>query len=285
MSMNNLYHKETIREVLFGASSFLKKAELEGYAAEWLLKERFDLTKTDLVRMGSQVMPEKMKEQFLNDLQHYLEGKPVQHIVGHEWFYDRKFKVTNDTLIPRPETEEWFDRYLKTLSSKPLDVLDIGTGTGVLAISHKLERPSDRVTAVDISSEALEIAKQNAASLKAEVRFYLSDLTSAVRTHHYDLILSNPPYISTSEHGEMDQSVLDHEPALALFAAEDGLDIYKRLAKELPSILNPEAKVILEIGYLQGQRVQNIFQDAMPNADIEIWKDMAGQDRVVYIAI
>ncbi|WP_244244747.1 peptide chain release factor N(5)-glutamine methyltransferase [Marinilactibacillus kalidii] len=283
MNMNDLNHKNTIREVLSGASSFLNAQGLEGYAAEWLLKERFDLSKTTIVKRGSETMPFEMKARFFNDLEQYIGGRPVQHIVGHEWFYDRKFTVTSDTLIPRPETEEWFDRYLKGLPDRQLTVLDIGTGTGVLGISHKLERPKDEVTLVDISPEALAIAQKNAQQLGADVNVCLSDLTAELQSGKYDLVVSNPPYISTAEHSEMDRSVLEYEPALALFAEQEGLEIYKRLASELPAILEEDAQIILEIGYRQAASVKAIFEKVLPDADITIWKDMAGLDRVVYI--
>ncbi|WP_232226935.1 peptide chain release factor N(5)-glutamine methyltransferase [Marinilactibacillus sp. 15R] len=283
MKFEELYEKETFREVLAGASSFLKSRGKEGFAAEWLLRERNDLSKTQLIRRYSEPMSKAVKEMFLSDVQSFIEGLPLQYIIGHEWFYDRKFNVSSNTLIPRPETEEWFDRYIKKLPNQPFKVLDIGTGSGVLAISHKLERQDDQVVAVDISSDALEIAEDNAATLGADVEFYKSDLTQAVKDQSFDLIISNPPYISINEKSVMDQSVLDHEPSIALFAREDGLEIYRRLAEELPLLLKPKGKIILEIGYLQGESVYNLFEKAFPEAEIDIWQDMAGQDRVVFV--
>ncbi|WP_413527212.1 peptide chain release factor N(5)-glutamine methyltransferase [Marinilactibacillus psychrotolerans] len=283
MKLEELYEKKTIREVLMGASSFLNSHHREVFAAEWLLRERNDWSKTQLIRRYPELMSKETKKIFLSDLKLFMEGLPIQYIIGHEWFYDRKFKVNPSTLIPRPETEEWFDRYIKMLPNQPFEVIDIGTGSGVLAISHKLERQYDQVLAVDISSNALKIAKENAATLDADVKFYKSDLTQAVKKHSFDLIISNPPYISVDEKSVMDQSVLDHEPSIALFAKEEGLEIYRRLAEELPAILKPKGKIIMEIGYLQGTSVYHLFEKAFPKAKIEIWKDMAGQDRVVYV--
>lgn len=284
MTLNDVSEKQTYREVLTGASSFLSSIEKEAFAAEWLLRERFELTKTELIRRYPATMEPAVKEQYLSDLKAFANGLPVQYIIGHEWFYDRKFKVTSDTLIPRPETEEWFDRYLKRLSNRPLKVLDVGTGTGVLAISHKLQRPQDEVTAVDISPEAIAVAQENAARLQAEVAFLQSDLTQAVQTDQYDLIISNPPYISYEEQADMDESVLEHEPKLALFAEEDGLAIYRRLAEELPARVKPKSRILMEIGFRQGHSVKDLFSSAFQEADVEVWKDMAGHDRVVYVA-
>lgn len=283
MKFEELYEKETVREVLSGASSFLKIQGKESFAAEWLLRERFGWNKTQLIREYTSPVSEEIKKSFLSDVQAFINGKPVQYIIGHEWFYDRKFKVTSNTLIPRPETEEWFDRYIKQLPNQSLKVLDIGTGSGVLAISHKLQRMHDKVTALDISIEALKVAEENAHTLKADVEFFKSDLTQAVKDLKFDLILSNPPYISVDEKSVMDQTVLDHEPSVALFAKEDGLEIYRRLAEELPLVLNKKGQIILEIGYLQGQAVKDLFEKAFPESSVEVWKDMAGQDRVVII--
>lgn len=191
--------------------------------------------------------------------------------------------MTPDTLIPRPETEEWFHRYLKNLPEKALKVLDIGTGSGVLAVSHKLERPQDKVTAVDISPEALAVARKNAWNMGADVNFLESDVTEKV-TGSFDLVLSNPPYISQNERSEMDESVLNFEPQLALFADDEGLYFYKKMAEALPRLMNKDGHIILEYGYRQGEQVKAIFEQAFPEADVVIWKDMSGHDRVLHVS-
>src|SRR5699024_1901604 len=137
------------------------------------------------------------KKQFEADLAEFMAGKPMQQVIGHTWFYDRKFKVTKDTLIPRPETEEWIDRVLKLLpADRAFDVLDIGTGTGVLAITMQLERPNDTVLATDISPEALQVAQKNNQLLEGDVSFRLGSLFEPVKDQRFDVILCNPPYIS-----------------------------------------------------------------------------------------
>lgn len=273
----------TYNEVLHRASSFLEKNNHSAFAAEWLMRERLNWTKTDLVRNYREEMPAEQVKQFNKDIKKFNEGMPMQHIIGHDWFYNRQFKVTNDTLIPRPETEEWLDRVLKLLPETSLDVLDIGTGTGVLAITEKLERPSDSVTATDLSKEALLVASQNAKDLKADVAFKQGDLFAPVMNEKFDLILSNPPYIGLDELNVMDQSVIDHEPRLALFAEEEGYSIYNRLADTIENHLNPKAQVFLEIGYTQGERVSERFKKALPQARVEIWQDFNGLDRIVAI--
>lgn len=271
-------------EVLQRASSFLKKKGLSVFAAEWMMQERLSWSKTDLVQHYRKIMPAEQVKVFVEDINQFYQGKPMQQIIGHEWFYGRKFIVNEHTLIPRPETEEWIDRVLKELPDRPLKVLDIGTGTGVLAITHKLERPADEVVAVDISVEALEVAKKNAERLHADVRFIKSDLFEGLTGESFDVILSNPPYISKDEIDLMDESVLKHEPKQALFAENDGLAIYEELALSISEYLNSPYVVFLEIGYAQGEKVQRIFQRALPEAEVRIWTDFSDLDRVVTIS-
>lgn len=276
--------KTTYREVLKWASSFLETCKREPIAAELLLKERLNWTKTDVMMHLNEEIPSDVKHQLLQDVSNHGSGMPVQQILGYGWFYERKFKITKDTLIPRPETEEIVDKFLReTPLDQRLSVLDIGTGSGIIGITIKKERPLFEVTATDISSRALSVAQENAATLQAEVRFLAGDLTQPVKGETFDVILSNPPYISNDEISYMDESVLHYEPHLALFADNDGLAIYQRLAEETPAILNPGGEILLEIGFKQGEKVQKIFQQAFPKAKVTIEKDMSGNDRLIRV--
>lgn len=274
----------TYREVLKWASSFLEASGKEGIAAERLLMERQQWNRTDFVMHLNEEMPSQIKRQLIEDVAEHGGGRPIQHILGYEWFYDLKFKVTHDTLIPRPETEEIVDRFLQdTKQEDQLKVLDIGTGTGAIAIVVKKQRPAYDVTATDLSPKALAVAKENAAENGAVVRFLEGDLTAPVKEEKFDVVLSNPPYIAEHEKNVMDQSVLDYEPPMALFAENDGLFIYQRLAKELPGLLMPKGRIYLEIGYQQGEAVERLFQKAFPNALVQIKKDLSGLDRLIYV--
>lgn len=276
----------TYYEVLTRASSFLAEIGHSSFVSEWLLRERIGWDKTELILNYQNKINESELKQFNEDLKDFFSGKPLQQIIGHEWYYHRKFKVTEDTLIPRPETEEWQDRVLKLLpKDKRLNVIDIGAGTGVLGITHKLERPDDQVTLTDISEKALNVAKYNAEKLHADVRLKLGDLLEPVTGELFDVILCNPPYISPDEIDVMDKSVLTHEPKLALFAEEDGLAIYKELAHSMAPYLKANAQIFLEIGYKQGEAVSEIFRRAFPTAKIEIWQDFNQLDRVVAVFI
>lgn len=275
----------TYYEVLTRASSFLREIHHSSFVAEWLMRERLDWTKTELVIHYQNIMPHVQIKQFEADFNAFLEGLPMQQIIGHEWFYDRKFKVTKDTLIPRPETEEWLERVLSILPKGPLDIVDIGTGTGVLGVTIKCERPENNVTLTDISEDALLVAKENAQTLGAEVLFKQGDLLDPLKGETFDVVLCNPPYISEDEVGVMDQSVLDYEPQSALFAEDNGLAIYKRLATSIEEYLNPNGKIFLEIGYKQGESVSKLFKEAFPNAIVEVWKDFNQNDRVVAVYV
>ena len=159
------------------------------------------------------------------------------------------------------------------------------SGTGVIGITIKKERPQDDVTAIDLSKEALLVAKENGESLHANVRFLLGDLTEPIKKEKFDIVISNPPYIGVDEKKYMDDSVLNYEPELALFAENEGLAVYQRLAKELPSILKPNGQIYLEIGFKQGSAVKSLFLEAFPTADVTIEKDMSGQDRLLKVIV
>ena len=275
----------TYYEVLDRASSFLSELNHSSFVAEWLMRERLDWSKTELVMQYRNVMPVSELKQFERDFEEFLKGLPIQQIIGHEWFYNRKFKVTEDTLIPRPETEEWLEQVLTDLPQEPLTVVDIGTGTGIIGLTVKLERPADDVTITDISKEALDVAKENAQVLGAEVTAELGDLFDPLVGKKFDVIISNPPYISEDEINVMDQSVLDYEPKSALFADEDGLAIYKRMAESIEKYLKPNGRIYLEIGYQQGDSVSRLFKNAFPDAKVTIWQDFNQLDRVVAVEL
>ena len=275
----------TYYEVLDRASSFLRELNHSSFVAEWLMRERLDWSKTELVMQYRNVMPVSELKQFERDFEEFLKGLPMQQIIGHEWFYNRKFKVTEDTLIPRPETEEWLEQVLTDLPQEPLSIVDIGTGTGIIGLTVKLERPADDVTITDISKEALDVAKENAQVLDAEITAELGDLFEPLVGKKFDAIISNPPYISEAEINVMDQSVLDYEPKSALFADEDGLAIYKRMAESIEKYLKPNGRIYLEIGYRQGDSVSRLFKNAFPDAKVTIWQDFNQLDRVVAVEL
>lgn len=277
----------TYFELLNWGKSYLKASDIDEDVARWLMQERFNLSQTDLIIKRQDVMPEEEKNQYLQDLEKAKNHYPPQYIVGREWFYNRSFKVTETTLIPRPETEEWFDRYIKDLPDKSLTVVDVGTGSGVLGISHKLMRPQDSVILTDISPKALSVAKENAKMLGADVTFLEGDTLEPLikKSISVDLLVSNPPYISEDEWDEMDQSVRTYEPKSALFAQNNGLAIYERLFNQSSMILSRNSALLLEIGYKQSNAVKKLVRQYYPQAVVETWTDVNGLDRVIKVIV
>jgi len=212
-------------------------------------------------------------------LKHHI---PAQYIIGSAEFCGHVFTVDERVLIPRPETEELVALILEENDGEALRVLDIGTGSGAIAISIALARPNWQIQASDVSEEALALAHENAQQLEAVVSFKSSDVLDDLEGP-YDLIVSNPPYISRDDVEEVGANVLASEPQLALFADRDGYAIYEKIARQAPSVLTPEAKVYLEIGYKQGNKVKELFQKAFPDKQVRVLKDQFGQDRMVVV--
>lgn len=212
-------------------------------------------------------------------------GKPIQQAIGFAPFYGYEFKVSDKVLIPRFETEELVESTIKniqTFFNKDISILEIGTGSGCISVSLKKELPNIKVTASDISLEALKIAKINSELNNTEIIFVHSDIYLNIRGK-YDLIISNPPYIF--DKNEVDQKVLDNEPHLALFAKDKGLYFYKQILKESNKYLNDKGMIAFEIGYQQANDIRNIAIDYFPNAKIIIKKDLQDRDRFIFIFI
>ena len=207
---------------------------------------------------------------------------PAQYIIGHAEFFGMQLKVDERVLIPRPETEELVELILAENPEENLKVLDIGTGSGAIALALAKNRPDWSVTAADISQDALELAMENAKAQDLNLSFINSDCFSEISAK-YDIIVSNPPYISPSDESEVGLNVLHSEPHLALFADEDGLAIYRRIAEDSKDYLNDGGKIYLEIGYKQGQSVPAIFRENLPEKQVRILKDQFGQDRMVVV--
>lgn len=225
-------------------------------------------------------MPKEEEEQLKTDLAQLLTDYPAQYLLGQAEFYGHSFIVNEHTLIPRPETEELVERCLKANPDTPLTVVDVGTGTGAIAISLKLARPNWRVIAIDLSEEALTVAKQNAKVLGADIEFYHGNGLQPVASEKIDLLISNPPYISEQEWHLMDASVRTYEPKTALFAENNGLALYQQLIHESQTMLKADGKIYFEIGFQQGAALQELLSAAYPQKTIKIEKDLSGNDRL-----
>ena len=208
-------------------------------------------------------------------------GEPVQYIVGNVDFYKSNFIVNKNVLIPRFETEELVQNtinFLKEYFDKP-KVLDIGTGSGAIAISIKKEIESE-VYATDISKEALEVAKENAKRNNTDINFINTNLYDGIK-EKFDVIVSNPPYIRYDE--EIDEIVKNNEPHIALYADNNGLYYYEEILKNIKSVLNDKYLIAFEIGKDQAEEINKLKDKYLPDSNILLKKDLEGRDRMIFI--
>jgi len=212
-----------------------------------------------------------------------LKGKPIQYIIGKSWFMGNEFIVNENVLIPRPETEElveWIVEYA-SIVDRPLKIIDLGTGSGCIPITLKNALPNCTITGIDISTEALAVAKLNATKLNAAVEWIPQDiLMSASLPDSYDIIVSNPPYIPAREKTEMQAQVKDHEPSIALFVEdEDPLIFYRIIARLGKQSLTTNGQLFFEIHYDQGEALLEMLNEM--NYHAELRQDMYGKDRMI----
>ena len=264
---------------------FEEKLIVQGEEAEslsFVYRSLKNLSFTDFIFTLQQEVTEEEKE-FVEEIYTKLANHiPAQYIIGHAEFFGMQLKVDERVLIPRPETEELVELILAENLKDNLKVLDIGTGSGAIALVLAKNRPDWSVTAADISQDALELATENANVQNLNLSFIKSDCFSKISSK-YDIIVSNPPYISREDQEEVGLNVLHSEPHLALFADEDGLAIYRRIGEDSKDYLNDGGKIYLEIGYKQGQSVPNLFRKNFPEKRVRTLKDQFGQDRMVVI--
>ncbi len=277
---------KTVFEALKWASSFLEKHGREASAAEWLIKHELSVTRTELLLRMQDEMPDY--ESFEAKIQQHASGIPVQHIVEKEEFYGRTYRVNHHVLVPRPETEELVEGILsraKELFPDPTKatIADIGTGSGAIAISLALELQNREVTAVDISEDALAIAKENARQLEAPTSFLHGDLLQPLAGRKLDIVVSNPPYISEEEYATLDPLVRDHEPIQALVGGEDGYELYRRLAEGLPNLISSPGLIGFEVGEKQARTVATMLESSFgKDIEVEVVKDISGKERMVF---
>ena len=264
-------------------SDFEEELIRQGEEAEslsFVYRSLKNLTFTDFVFALQQEVTDEEKL-FVEEIYQQLAAhKPAQYIIGYADFFGMHLTVDERVLIPRPETEELVELILAENHEENLKVLDIGTGSGAIALALAKARPDWSVTATDISQEALDLASNNAKNQKLNIFFKKSDCFAEI-SEKYDIIVSNPPYISREDESEVGLNVLHSEPHLALFADEDGLAIYRRIAEDAKDYLTDGGKIYLEIGYKQGQSVPALFRKHLPEKRVRTLKDQFGQDRMV----
>ena len=259
-----------------------KEESLARFLLMYMLDENSQLFSNNL---SEQLSKEKENLYFTLIDKHIKEDAPLSHLVGFEYFYDRKFKVTSDVLSPRMETEELIYKvieYVKKSEKNNLKILDLCTGSGVIAITLKkeLEDYPVEIIASDVSVAALNIAKENANTNKAEVSFIQSDIFENIKDK-FDIIVSNPPYIDYKDRTTMQDNVLNYDPHLALFAEEEGMYFYRRIIEEAKEHLTQDGVIFFEIGYDQREKIIELSR--LNNYNAKVYKDINGRDRMAFI--
>ncbi len=270
-----------IREALHSAAEWLELNYVSNarLTAEVLLAHSLSVEREYLYAHDNRVLREDESRALEDLLRDRISGVPLQYIVGRQEFYGRYFHVTPAVLIPRPETEYIVEAVLeiRDQAASPR-ILDVGTGSGCIAVTLALEIPSARVFAGDISQTALQVARENAASLGATVGFVCMDVLDAF-SGRFDFIVSNPPYVRPGDNSRLQREVREHEPHVALFSPEDELAIYRRLIAGAEGLLEPGGHLLMEVGIGMDERVSELFKARWEK--LETKTDLQGIPRTV----
>lgn len=271
-----------LRMVQWGTEYFRKKrVDSPRLTIELLLAHVLGLKRFDLYMQFDRPLLEEELSPLRELVKRRAAGEPLQYVLGEAPFHGRTFLVRPGVLIPRPETEILVDEALRR--TQALRCLDVGTGSGCIAITVAAERPGTEVTAIDISEQALEIARENALRLKAEhVDFHCIDFFDNARMSalgSFDLIISNPPYIAETEVAELQREVRDHEPRIAVTDGGDGMAFYRQFAQLAPSLLRREGELFLELGYNQATEVRKLFEQA--GFEVDLYTDLDRIERIL----
>jgi release factor glutamine methyltransferase len=274
----------TFAQALRQAKDHLRESNKEQRVAELLLMFVSERSNAQLYASLQEQMPQPMMDRY-NELlgQHITLDVPLQHLTGEEIFFGYSFLVNQDVLIPRFETEELVERVLALYDEHfgyPVRVLDMGTGSGAIAISLAKEEPAMQVDAVDVSAAALLVAAANATRLEAHVRFLQGSWCEPL-TDHYDIVVANPPYIPQFE--ELPNEIVKYEPHTALFGGEDGLDHHRTILRCISNHVNPRCLIAMEHGYKHALAVQAIAKEAFPTARVWSEQDMQKKDRFTFV--
>ncbi|WP_313990088.1 peptide chain release factor N(5)-glutamine methyltransferase [Gemella morbillorum] len=273
------------RQAITKACLLLRRQAKEENLARFLLMYMLDEMREFNENLALELTEEDEQKYFQLINKHIKDDTPLSHLVGFEYFYDRKFKVTSDVLSPRMETEELVYKvidYIRKNNLTNIKILDLCTGSGIIGITLKkeLEEFDVKILASDISSRALTVAKENASSLKADISFVESDLFSNIQDK-FDIIVSNPPYIAHDDKKTIKENVLNYDPHLALFAGEEGMYFYRNIIEKSRSYLNEKGIMFFEIGYDQKEKIITLGENN--RFETVVYKDINGRDRIAVL--
>lgn len=275
----------TLQEWLRKGEAQLKKGPHPDRAradAELLLRHLLRWERAALLVRWNERLDEQEATRYRELIERRLRGEPIQYITGETEFYGLPFRVTPAVLIPRPETEHLVEKVITLCRGMERPrIVDVGAGSGAIAVALAHKLPQAQVTAVDISPDALEIARENARqnNLGERIRFVHSDLLTTLAGDRFDVVASNPPYIASDARESLDIEVREYEPEAALFAGPDGLDVYRRLIPQAAEALVPGGYIVLEIGYDQREAIGKLLQ-LTGYRDVEFVPDLQGIPRV-----
>lgn len=278
----------TVKELIKLAESRLDDASKDVNVAKVLFYHLADKQPHELYLMYDEEVSSELEAKFLAGMEEYYQGKPIQYIKGVENFFGRDFKVNEDVLIPRYETEELVENILYRIDDyfaeyQSITLCDVGTGSGAIATSLALEEPRLKVFATDISLKAVTVAKDNAKNLGANIEFMVGDMLEPLLENEIkvDIFVSNPPYIPQEQ--EIEAMVKDNEPHVALFGGNDGLYFYRKIFHGVEPLLQERALLAFEMGFDQRELMEAALQEYFPNDPHEIIKDINGKDRMLFI--
>lgn len=273
------------RQAITKACLLLRRQAKEESLARFLLMYMLDEMREFNENLALELTEEDEQKYFQLINKHIKDDTPLSHLVGFEYFYDRKFKVTSDILSPRMETEELVYKvidYIRKNNLTNIKILDLCTGSGIIGITLKkeLEEFDVKILASDISSRALTVAKENASSLEADISFVESDLFSNIQDK-FDIIVSNPPYIANDDKKTIKENVLNYDPHLALFADEEGMYFYRNIIEKSRPYLNEKGIMFFEIGYDQKEKIITLGENN--KFETVVYKDINGRDRIAVL--
>ena len=259
------------------------KSQCHSDLAKMLLAELLELNPLELLNHLDDVVTEEKATLYKQECQAVKDGKPIQYVIGNVNFYGEKYDINENVLIPRFETEELVENtieYIKKFFTEPVDIIDLGCGSGVIGLTLEQKVSTNSVDLIDISEKALEVTKVNCQNLESKANLIQSDMFQNINKK-YDVIISNPPYIKTNE--EIENIVLNNEPHLALFAGTDGLDCYRKIIKELPNYMKDRCLVAFEIGMTQAEPLKELIKETLGDIKVEVKKDLSEKDRMLFI--
>lgn len=262
---------------------FFAKQHIHSSHAKILIAEALGCNPLELLNYLDRIIPEEKVKLIKEEISALENNKPIQYVLGNVNFYGNNFCVDERVLIPRFETEELVENtisYIKQFFTNPVDIIDLGCGSGVIGLTLEKKVSTKSVDLIDISKQALEVTNKNCEKLQSKANIIQSDMFESVNKK-YDVIISNPPYIKTKE--EIESIVKENEPHIALYAGEDGLDCYKKILENIKPHMKERCLVAFEIGMTQANDIQKLVQDYLPNTKTEVKQDLSGKDRMFFI--